>query len=96
MLATGLAGLLAQTDSAVPHLARVPWRPETFIEAIISTAVFGTLGLALLFLGYKFFDWLTPGLHIEKELAEKNVAVAVLVGAVLISLGYIIAHTITG
>jgi putative membrane protein len=82
--------LLADNGDAVAGF----WHRATFLEALLATAAFGALGIALLFVGYKVFDWLTPNLHIEKELAEKNMAVAVVVGAILISLGIMIARTI--
>jgi putative membrane protein len=81
--------LLAQDDTLVGF-----WRKATFGEAILATAAFGALGVALLFIGYKIFDLLTPHLHIEKELAEKNVAVAIVVATMLISLSIIVARTI--
>ena len=59
----------------------------------MSTALFGVLGIILLFLGYKVFDRLTPHLHIEKDLAENNLAVAIVVAAMLISLSIIVART---
>ena len=65
---------------------------EVLVTIVI--LVFGLLGLVLLFLGYKIFDWLTPHLHIEKELAEKNLAVAIVVAAILIALGIIVARTV--
>jgi putative membrane protein len=71
-----------------------PWHPSGFAEALLSTVVFGALGIVLLFLGYKVFDWLTPNLHIEKELTEKNLAVAIVIAAILISLGMIVAKTV--
>jgi uncharacterized membrane protein YjfL (UPF0719 family) len=52
------------------------------------------LGIVLLFIGYNDIDWLTPNLHIEKELAEKNMAVAVVVAAILLSVGIIVARTV--
>ncbi|HEY1381049.1 MAG TPA: DUF350 domain-containing protein [Gemmataceae bacterium] len=70
------------------------WSPDTFPEAALSTAVFGLIGLALLFIGYKVFDRLTPNLHIEKELAEKNVAVAIVIATMLISLSIIVARSV--
>jgi putative membrane protein len=78
----------------MPSSVLAVWSPETFPEAAMSTAVFGVLGLALLFIGYKVFDWLTPNLHIEKELAEKNVAVAIVIAAMLISLSIIVAKSV--
>ena len=70
------------------------WHRATFGEAILATAAFGALGVLMLFVGYKIFDWLTPRLDIEKELAEKNMAVAVVVAAILLSVGVIVARTV--
>ena len=79
--------LLAQTE--------FPWRPHSMLEGLLSTAAFGGLGIALMFLGFKVFDWLTPKLDIEKELAEKNTGVAIVVASLLLGLAWIIAHTIS-
>jgi putative membrane protein len=82
--------LLADNGDAVVGF----WHKATFLEALLATAAFGALGIVLLFLGYKVFDWLTPKLDIEKELAEKNMAVAVVMVAVILSIGLIIARTV--
>jgi putative membrane protein len=89
MLLSRAFALLADEGVSV-----APWHPSSFAESLLGTAVFGLLGLVLLFLGYKIFDWLTPHLHIEKELAEKNLAVAIVVAAILIALGIIVARTV--
>ncbi|HEX4591457.1 MAG TPA: DUF350 domain-containing protein [Gemmataceae bacterium] len=63
-------------------------------ENALSVLVFGLIGIGLLFLGYKVFDKLTPHLHIEKELAEKNIAVAIVIATMLISLSIIVAKAV--
>ena len=85
--------LLSDVDPAVPV---AHWYPHTFGESLLSTAAFGGLGLVLLLLGYKLFEWITPHVHIEQELAQKNTSVAVVVAALLLGLSYIIARTISG
>ena len=71
------------------------WHPSSFGEALAATAAFGLIGIALLVVGYKAFDKLTPGLHIEKELSEKNnVAVAIVIAAVIIGVSIIVARTV--
>jgi putative membrane protein len=85
-----LLALLADDGDTVAGF----WHKATFAEAMLATAAFGVLGIVLLFIGYKVFDWLTPNLHIEKELAEKNMAVAVVVAAILLSVGIIVARTV--
>lgn len=69
--------------------------PETFIPGLFGTLVFGAVGIALAVLGFKVFDWLTPRIDVQKELAEKqNVAVAVVVAAVILGVCYIVAHVV--
>jgi putative membrane protein len=82
--------LLAQRDAAV-------WRPDSFGMALLSTLGFGLIGLVLALLGYKLFDWITPRLHVEHELSEKhNIAVAIVIAAVIIGSCIVVAATIVG
>ncbi len=73
-----------------------PWHPHTMVEALISAAVFGALGLVILLVGFKLFEWITPKLDVERELAEKNVAVAVVVAGFMLAIGYVIGKVIGG
>ncbi len=51
----------------------------------IGSLVFGLLGLVLILLGFKLFDWITPRIDIQRELAEKsNVAVAIVCAATIL------------
>jgi len=53
----------------------------------IGSLVFGLLGLVLIVLGFKVFDWLTPRIDIQRELAEKNnIAVAIVCAAVILGM----------
>ena len=70
------------------------WHPSTLLEALWAAAAFGALGLILLILGFKLFDWLTPKLDIEKELSEKNMAVAIVLIGLFASIGFVVAHSI--
>jgi putative membrane protein len=82
--------LLAQGES-VPPVTR-----SHFIDNLISATSFGFLGVILLLFGLKLFDWMTPKLDIEKELAEKNIAVAIVVAAMFLSMGIILVRTVGG
>lgn len=80
----------AQTDHA-------GWHPDNLPMALAATLAFGMVGLLLAVFGYKLFDWVTPGLHIERELGEKhNMAVAIVVGAVILGSCLVVAATILG
>jgi putative membrane protein len=68
--------------------------PENFLLAAASSITFGLIGIVLLILGYKMFDWLTPSLHFQDELKKGNIAVAIIVGVLLASIAYIAANAI--
>jgi len=53
----------------------------------IGYAIFGaTLTMVCMVIGYKIFDKITP-FDTSRELAEKNIAVGIVVGSVFIGLG---------
>jgi putative membrane protein len=83
--------LLADDVLVTPH-----WHPASLLESIWSAAAFGALGIIMMMLGFKLFDWITPKLDIEKELSEKNMGVAITLAALFIGLGLIVAHAISG
>jgi putative membrane protein len=83
--------LLADDVLVTPH-----WHPASLLESIWSDAAFVALGIIMMMLGFKLFDWITPKLDIEKELSEKNMGVAITLAALFIGLGLIVAHAISG
>jgi uncharacterized membrane protein YjfL (UPF0719 family) len=71
-----------------------PWHADSFGMALFSTLAFGVLGIALVVLGFKAFDWLTPG-DMQAEIFQKqNVAAAILGGAVIIGICIVIAAAV--
>ena len=67
------------------------WTLHTFAQAILITAAFGVLGIFLCVLGFKAFDWITPTVNIERELAERhNIAVAIVMAAVILGISAIV------
>ena len=70
------------------------WAPETLAMAVLSTGVFGLLGILLAITGFKLFDRLTP-FDLEKEICEKqNMAVGVLCGGMMLGLCIIVAAAV--
>jgi uncharacterized membrane protein YjfL (UPF0719 family) len=70
--------------------------PEGFWEHLwggfIGTLIFGLIGIVLAILGFKAFDWITPRIDIQRELAEKNnLAVAIVVAAIVLGVCHIVA-----
>jgi putative membrane protein len=76
------------------------WPPKTIemvVYWLVYTFVWGLLGIGLVVLGFKIFDWLTPRLDIQRELAEKhNIAVAIVCAAILLGLSLIVAAVVHG
>ena len=69
--------------------------PDTFWPGFVGTIVFGAVGLILAILGFKVFDWLTPRIDIQKELAEKhNIAVAIVCAAIILGVSYVVATVV--
>ena len=71
------------------------WHPHSFGAAIVATLVFGLVGIVLSIIGFKLFDWVTP-FNLEKEMCEnKNVAVGIVCGAVVIGVCIVVAAAIS-
>ena len=61
-----------------------------------ATLLYAVVGLVIFVVGFKLWDWLSP-VEIWKEIAERqNIALAVLAGAVAISIAIIIGSAIHG
>lgn len=61
---------------------------------VFATVFYTFLGLGLFILSYILIDWLSP-IDLHEEMAEKgNVAVAIVIGSVMLSLALLIAAII--
>ena len=68
---------------------------ERLLQGLVGTLVFGTAGILLMALGFKVFDWMTPRVDIQKQLAERqNLAVAVVIAAIILGVSYVIATAV--
>lgn len=64
------------------------------VSAVIATIFYSFLGLGLMIISYVIVDALTP-FSLHEELSKKaNVAVAIVMGSVMISLAILIANVI--
>lgn len=69
---------------------------ENDIRVFILTVIYAVLGIVLLFVGYRIFDWLTPTDLQEDIFKNGNVAVAILTGAFIVGLAIVILGAIHG
>lgn len=85
-----VAALAADAEPATHlHSNSVP-------QALGLMVLFAVVGIATAILGYRLFDRFTPG-DLHKEIVEnKNVAAAVIAGAVILGVSIIVAAAIIG
>lgn len=72
------------------------WTLVSLGEGLLAAVLFGLVGIVLLAIGFKIFEWITPKLSIEEELAKGNMAVAVVVAAALIGISLVALRAISG
>ena len=62
--------------------------------SVVSTLVFGLIGIIVAIVGFKLYDAVTP-FHIEREICEKqNIAVAILSGSMILGISLIVAAAV--
>ena len=66
------------------------------LRVFILSLIYAVVGMILLYLGYRLFDWLTPSDMQKKIFEENNTAVAITVGAFIIGLAIVILGAIHG
>ena len=52
--------------------------------------LYAALGVVLMFIAYKVFDWLTPEVRFPDELKSGNIAVAIFCAAIFLSIALIV------
>lgn len=64
------------------------------LSEIVSTCVYTFVGMALMFLVWKVIDWITPFPILKEIEKDQNMALAVLIGLLFVSISIIIAAVI--
>ena len=92
LLALTLPATLFAADAA----PAATWHAQTLGQALAQMVLFAAVGIAAAIIGYKVFDKCTPG-DLHKEILEnKNVAAAIVAGAVILGVSIIIAAAMIG
>jgi uncharacterized membrane protein YjfL (UPF0719 family) len=87
---------LPLTATAAEAAAPTGWHAQSLGQAIGYMILFAAVGIVAAIAGYKLFDKCTPG-DLHKEILEnKNVAAAVIGGAVILGVCIIIAAAMIG
>ena len=82
--------------SARAQEAAADWHAHSLGEAVWQTALFALLGVVLAIIGYKLFDLATPGKLHHEILQNKNVAAAIIGGAIIIGVCVLVAAAMLG
>jgi putative membrane protein len=59
-------------------------------QIIALNYLYAAMGLVLMFVAYKVFDWLSPKINFEDELKKGNIAVAIFIASIFITIGMVI------
>jgi uncharacterized membrane protein YjfL (UPF0719 family) len=59
-----------------------------------SNFLYAALGVLLMFVAYRVIDWLTPQMNFNEELKRGNVAVAIFIAALFISIALIVGQSL--
>jgi uncharacterized membrane protein YjfL (UPF0719 family) len=76
--------------------APAAWHASTLGGALLYTAVFSLAGTVLAIIGYKLFDFCTPGDLHEEIIKNRNLAAAVLGAAIILGVCIVVAAAIMG
>lgn len=90
--------VLGQSTSPTsqPLFPASPTATEIMLHGLLAATLYGLLGIFLMLLGFKLFDLITPRIDVQKELAEnKNMALAIVVAAMLIALAIMLGRVIS-
>jgi putative membrane protein len=64
------------------------------LNIIAMNFLYAILGVVLMFLAYKVFDWLTPKLNYAEELKKGNIAVAIFIAALFLGIAIIVGNSL--
>lgn len=64
------------------------------LEIILLNLLYAVAGVVLMFVSYRLIDMLTPQVNFPEELKRGNVAVAIFVAAIFISIAMIVGRAL--
>ena len=84
---TVLLGIVMSGQTAT---AATTFSGEPLVDGIISTVIYSILGVLMALVSFKAIDLLTPG-KLSKDIADNNIALALLTGLMMLGICIIIA-----
>ncbi len=64
------------------------------LDSIVNVLIFATLGLSILAVSFIVFDKITPGILWQEIIEKRNVALAIIVGAMTLAMAQIVASAL--
>ena len=64
------------------------------LSIIALNFAYAVLGVILMFVSYRIIDWLTPNVNFPEELKRGNIAVAIFIAALFLSIAVIIGNAL--
>jgi uncharacterized membrane protein YjfL (UPF0719 family) len=64
------------------------------LDIIVLNLLYAVAGVVLMFVAYRVIDRLTPQVDFPEELKKGNVAVAIFIAAIFVSIAMIIGHAL--
>jgi uncharacterized membrane protein YjfL (UPF0719 family) len=78
-------------DGALPFQTR---RAELQLSILALNLIYAALGVVLMYLSYRLIDRLTPEVDFPAELKRGNIAVAIFIAALFVSIALIVGRAI--
>ncbi len=76
---------------ALAHASSHPASKVDLAAGLVLSVVYGLVGILLLMIGYKIFEWITPFSVNDALSKDQNRAVGIVVGAIFIGIAIIVA-----
>ena len=87
-------GLLTIAGTAAANSTEMTGIP--LVDGILSTILYGGIGIIMAMVAFKIIDWMTPG-DLKEQIAEhENRALAIVTGAMVLGVCIIIAAVMIG
>ena len=76
------------------RLALPPSGGPVQLSIVALNIIYAIFGVVLMWLSYRAFDHLTAEIHFSNELKNGNIAVAIFIASIFISIALIIGHAL--
>lgn len=69
--------------------------PEHMLAGLANSLIFGVLGIALLLVGFRLFDWTLPKVDFQESMKSNPLAAAIVIAAFFLAVAHIVASVVS-